>query len=492
MTASRASRLDPFRERIVTLVKKDLTATRILREIRDLGFPGGRTILAEHIRKLRMELGLLPQTSFKRRFETGLGEEMQIDWSPFIVSIAGRPTPVHALGCLLCACRKLYLRFFRDERQSTLLEGLACAFEYFEGVARRIVLDNMATAVLGRILPGRKPLWHPRFLDFVSHYGCEPFACAVGDPDRKGKEEKTFRHVWDDLLKGSEFASWEDLDERRALWLDGTPGVGNLRVHGTTREVPNQAFEAERPFLIALPERRFPVHEDGVRLVDTDSTLSIDGTRFTVPSGLADRVVAVRLYAEHFEVLDPHGRVAFSRRYARDAEKGKLVRDDTHYAALPRRPRDGAGGGRRLDEAFLRRFPGLQPLVEGLRRRMKTLCPVHIRALVRLADRYGEAAFLAAASHAQSYRRFDASAVGRILERDAKPLPDVDPIPPLGGIGPVVLGEVEPASLDGYAHFDGAPPAAAPAARPSKAEPDAEAIAAAANTATRKGDDDGA
>ncbi len=467
------SKLVPYHQSIEDLVRKDLTCTRILREIEQLGYQGGRTILADHVRELRTRLTLPPRTPpVKRRFETDPARELQIDWSPYLIPIAGQIVKVHALGCLLCFSRKLYLRFYRDERQPTLLEGLASAFHYFQGVAHRIVLDNMATAVLGRIGSARQPLWHQRFLDFVAYYGCEPLACKVKDPDRKGKKEKSFRLVWDDFLKGVEFASWEDLDERRRVWLDHTPDVGNLRVHGTTRRVPNEAWAEEQPLLIRLPTERFPVHEESARIVDGDATLSIRGTRYTVPAHLAPGSVAVRLFAEHFEVLDPHGRVAFSRTYAPDDQKGKLIIDRTHYASVPRRgPNGGAGGGSdRLDEAFVRRFPALAPLADGLKMRMKTLAHVHFRALLRSCDRYGQESFLAAASRAQHYRRFDAGAVERILERE-HPLPDGDQVAPLSGLGPTILGEVEPLSFDSYAHLDRdlRPAAPTPATAPDPA-----------------------
>jgi transposase len=456
--ASAQSKLQPFAEAIVPRVQQGLTTTRILREIRALGYQGGRTILAKRVATLKAQITLAPTRPVKRRFETRAGEEMQIDWSPFTVPIGGRPTKVHALSCLLCYSRKLYLRFFRDERQPTLLEGLTDAFAYFDGCTLRVVLDNMATAVLGRVGAERQPLWHPRFLECARHYGFTPIACAVRDPDRKGKDEKTFRLVWDDLLKGAEFESWDDLARRCRIWLDETPGVGNLRVHGTTRRVPNEAWQLEeRDLLIRLPAERFAAYEQGVRVVDRDATLSIRGTRYTVPAALACRSVAVRLYAEHFEILDAHGNIAFSRRYVADSDKGKLIIDPTHYANLPRRPR-GAAGGERLDESFVQRFPTLQPFVEGLKLRFKTLTPIHLRALLRLADTYGEEAFVAAASSAQEYRRFDALAVRRILEHEHPTAAQDDPAAPLGGIGPVLLGEVEPASLDGYGHLDGDPP----------------------------------
>lgn len=458
------SKLEPFLAHIEELVKKHLTTRRILRDIQAIGYTGGRTILAERVRQIKSRLTLAPHRDVTCRFETPRGQEMQIDWSPYLVLIAGRLVKVHALGCLLAFCRKLSLRFFRDERESTLLEGLACAFRDFDGVALRVVLDNMATAVLGRIGSERKPLWHPRFLDFARHYGFTPYACAVRDPNRKGKKEKSFRLVWDDFLNGSEFASWEELDERRRIWLDETPQVGNLRVHGTTHRVPNDAFADEHPFLIRLPDSPFPVNDEEIRQVDRDSTIWVRGTPYSVPSSLANHSVAVRLFSSHFEVLDRLGRIAFSRRYVPDSEKGRLVIDPTHYAPLARRRRESSG--ERLDEAFLRRFPQLQALVDGIKQRTKTLAPIHIRALIRLADRYGEPAFLTAACRAQDYRRFDALAVGRILDRTAPPADD--PVPPLSGHGPLILGDLDPGSLDSYGEID----ALAPSATQEKETPD--------------------
>jgi transposase len=447
-----SSKLDPFRASIQTKVASGLTTTRILREIRELGYSGGRSILAQYAQSLRASLSPTKSTKAKRRFETPLGREMQIDWSPYRVQIDGVTRIVYAFGCLLAASRKLWVHFYRNERQSTLLEALASAFEYFLGSALRVVLDNMATAVLGRWGPNGEPVWHPRFLDFARHYGFEPFACAVADPDRKGKKEKSFRLLWDDFLKGSTFASLEELNARTLLWLDQTPGVGNQRVHGTTRVVPNHAWLSERELLIQLPDKRFPVFEQSVRLVDQDCTISVEGTSYTIPSSLACRSVALHLFAEHFEVLDSHHRLLYSRRYAPEADKGKLIIDPTHYATLPGRQGHSAHTGR-LDQAFLKRFPSLAPFVHGLQLRMKNLAPVYLRALLRLAESYGEEAFLSAVGRAQQYRRFDTRAVQRILEGHW-PLPDEPSVAPLGGLGSMLIAEVPAGSLDDYGSLD--------------------------------------
>jgi transposase len=448
---AQASKLAKFHPMIQKKVTEGLSVSRILREIRASGYDGGRSILSAYVQTLRGSPSPAARTTVKRRFETSMGEEMQIDWSTYRIPIAGVSCVVYAFACLLCSSRKLWVHFYSNERQSTLLEAIACAFEYFLGCALRLVLDNMVTAVLGRWGPSGQPVWHPRFLDFARHYGFTPFACAVGDPDRKGKKEKSFRLLWEDFLKGSQFDSLEDLNHRCGLWLDHIPGVANLRMHGTTRQIPNQAWLSEQRFLIRLPDTRFPVAEPSIRIVDRDSTLSIDGTRYSVPVSLANHSVAVHLFAEHFDVLDSHHHVLFSRRYVAQADKGKLIIDPTHYANLPRRPHDP--GSKRLDQIFLIRFPDLQPFIHGLQLRMKNLAPVHIRALLRLHDAYGSDAFLQAVRRAQEYRRFDARAVQRILEKQF-PSTDLNPVAPLGGIGSVLLDNIACGSLHDYDCLD--------------------------------------
>ena len=53
-----------------------------------------------------------------------------------------------------------------------------------------------------------------------------------------------------------------------------------------------------------------------------------------VPDRFASRSAAVRLFAEHFELLDPKGQVAFSRRYAPETDPRKLIIDETAQAHL--------------------------------------------------------------------------------------------------------------------------------------------------------------
>jgi transposase len=445
------SKLDPYREQIREKVEKHLTGARILREIRKLGYAGSKSILNEYIRKIRVNPK--PAKRVKRRFETGPSVETQVDWSPYRVEIGGMTKVVHAFAATLCWCRKTHLRFYLNEKESTLLEAHIHAFEDFCGVTQRIVYDRMATVVLGTIGPDHEPLWHERFLEFAKHYGFKPFLCKRADPDRKGKVERYFRYQSADFLRGTSFESMDHLNAEARIWLDT---VSNARVHGTTKEVPSVRFEQEKPLLIELPSKPFLTCDEEQRGVGKDAVISISGTPYNIPSELADRNVSVRLYAEHFEVLDAFGQIAFTRRYVGDAEKGKLKIDDSLYPD-PQRYQPGPGTDK-LEKALNTRYPSLINLVSGIKLRMKSLAHIHLRTLLRLASEYGDKAFLQAATRAQDFKRYDAYAVKRILERDF-PLPDEEPIRGLQSQARLLLalGEVESGSLDDYAYLDSTP-----------------------------------
>ena len=77
-----ASKLEAFLEEISMRVQSGLTTSRILRKIRDLGYRGGRTILATRVAALRTQLTLVPANPTKRRFETARAKRPRLTSRP--------------------------------------------------------------------------------------------------------------------------------------------------------------------------------------------------------------------------------------------------------------------------------------------------------------------------------------------------------------------------------------------------------------------------
>lgn len=430
---SQAPKLERYEAQIADFAKMDLTAPRILRELRALGYQGGLSILKARLREIRGEKK--PPRKVFKRFETRPAEEAQMDWSPYRLSLGGVETIVHCFSLILCYSRRLWIGFFRNERLPTLLYAHVEALRYFQGSPMRIVYDNQTTVTLGRV--GKAPIWHPRFLEFAKFTGFTAYAAKVRHKERKGKVERPFSWIESDLLRGSLFSSLAELNEKAHAWLDN---VANVRKHSTTGRRVDEMYLEEKPFLIALPEIPFPTERREVRKVQKDGYLPIDGSFYPVPAYLVGQHVSVRIYPSRIEILDAAGKVAAAHvvpdQPGRIAPEGQELRGKEARLSLTV-----------LESRFLAHFPGAEEFLVGLKLRMNALTPIHLSRIERLVGIYGEVAMRAALERAMSYRNFSALALERILERAHPNLISEPPAEPLLA-GPEVMGALDDIESD--------------------------------------------
>jgi len=433
------SKLEPFRETIQHKVQTGLSTERILREIREQGYEGGKTILGDYVRSIRPPAKQSTKTF--RRFETAPAQEAQVDWSPYRLQIAGRETVVHCFAMVLAFSRYLFIQMHRDEKLPTLLQAHVEAFDFFGGCPVTVFYDNMATVTLGRSQGG--VIWNPRFLDFTRHWMFEPRLCRPRDPNRKGKIESPFAYIESSFLRGRSFASWEELDREAEKWLRE---VANQRIHGTTHRVPGQMWLEERALLTAAPQSPFPTYREEIRTAYHDATISVGGVLYSVPATLARNTLSVRVYPRHLEVFDARGVLQATHRIP-EPPCG-LVIGEGHYDSIRRDPKVNAGESARR---FLARFPQSEAFLEGLKTRMKSLHPIHLRKIDELVQIYGLENTRIALEKATEYRNFNANALERIL-RQHHPLLCVEPLegsPPLAkGCGEIA--DLEIGSLEEY------------------------------------------
>ena len=90
----RGSKLDPYREKIRALIDDhNLSAVRILEEIRKIGYNGGYTILKEYCHELRKDRRI--QAVY--RYETDPGKQSQVDFGEFgHIDIDGKSRKLYA------------------------------------------------------------------------------------------------------------------------------------------------------------------------------------------------------------------------------------------------------------------------------------------------------------------------------------------------------------------------------------------------------------
>ena len=280
---ARRTVIDPYqdylRERL--LAWPQLTGARLLREIRDLGYAGGKTALGDFLRSVRPAAA----PAFEVRFETPAGAQAQVDFAEFRVRFAAAPEverKVWLFAMVLGHSRYLWGQFVLHQDLATVLRCHMEAFEHFGGVPREILYNRMKTAVLGEADADQPIVYNAKLLGCGAHYGFAPRACAPYRAKTKGKVERPYRYIRADFFLARSFTDIDDLNRQLRAWLDT---VANVRRHGTTDRIVAEHFAEERPHLLPLPAGRFDAVLRLERRLNHEGCVSVGGNYYSVPDG---------------------------------------------------------------------------------------------------------------------------------------------------------------------------------------------------------------
>lgn len=391
--------LEPFRPLIRKLVLEDeLTAERVLEEIRAVGYPGGYTILKEYVRTFR------PKSTRRahERFETAPGEQGQVDLSSYTVVLGLTPTKVVCFSMVFGFSRWQFVHFLLHADARSVSHCHVMAFEEAGGAPGEILYDRMKQVVLASFKDG--VVFHPVFEAMVAHYGYTAIPLAPGYKEGKGKVEEPFRHVEENLLPGRHFTDLEDLNRQAAQWRDKKA----LREHRTTHEQPAARLEQERPKLLPLPPERFDAAEVVPRVVGDDYCIPWGTNRYSVAPSHHGKQAWARVLMGELEVrIDSE---AVARHRLRDTRYQRYVLPE-HEAEF----RMHSTSRHVLAEQFARLGSGADDFAKGLREQKGAAAGYHMGLILQLADKVGILRVAEALRHGTRYGAFDAHAIARIV-----------------------------------------------------------------------------
>lgn len=413
----RASKLDPYKAKIQHLVcEKNLSAVRVLEEIKAVDYQGGYSILKDYIRTIRPK----KTRGLTTPIDHPPGHEAQMDWSPHKVTLGGREQTVHTGSIVLCFSRWLYIGFFPDQTIDSVIRLHKEAFKELQGVPATITYDNMTTVGFHK---GYAKVWiNPKFKAFADEYGFRIIILKPGAKDRHGMVERPFHYIENNFLAGRQFTDLEDLNRRGHLWRKHT---ANVRIHGTLRERPKDRLKREHAFLKPLPHLLSDTYYREVeRLIQRDFCVIVNTNRYSASPKFLGKQAKVRLYEDHLQIWVDNGldckHIYCQGRYQRQVlpEHETAFKKMTHQGTL-------------LQGAFLRIGSSAKSYYEGLKRDRGSAAGYHLQRILKLADRHGSDVVSGAISYAQRYGAYSAEAVARIihgqtLKRKGKPLPVVN------------------------------------------------------------------
>lgn len=442
---ARASGLDAFKDFIrVTLEEYPrLCATRLLEMIRLRGYRGTIWPVRRHVAVVR------PVTNTEAFFRLTVlpGEQGQVDWGHFgMIDVGSTRRALSCFVMVLSHSRAIFACFVLDQTLESFLRCHTAAFEFFGGVPRTLLYDNLKSVVLERV--GNVIRFNPRFLDFAGHYHFNPLPVAVARGNQKGRVERAIRYLRESFFAARHFRDLGHLNQLLGRWI---ATIANARIvpgdlHDRTVEV---ALEQERVRLMALPQHTFPCEH--MRPVASGKTpyIRFDGNDYTIPHTLVRRPLTLYASDRCIRILDGDREVA---RHDRCWDRKRQIEQEAHLAALStekRGARDHRGRNRLFascgsGEAFLQEVAVHGGHLGGTTSR-----------LLRLLDQYGAADLDAAIADAHSRGAFAAQSVAHILDQRRRGRHVLPSLPPVLPNDPRVRDLVVPArSLDVYDVLD--------------------------------------
>jgi transposase len=350
----------PFAAKVEELVERSrgkIRADKAHEKLVAMGYLGSerttRRAVAEAKRRFRQQHGRktrpwVPEPGLWMQWDYGDGPD-----------VAGRAT---VLFCAWLAWSRFRVVVpLWDRALASVVMALDRALRRFGGAPTYALTDNERTVSIDQVCG--IAVRNPQIVSASRHYGLTIATCVPADPQSKGGSEATVRIAKADLVPTdhnlrSAYGDFAELELECERFCERV----NAREHRVTRRPPAVLVAEERERLHTLPKVPHTLCFGQTRKVSWQSTISVGGALYSVPSALVDERVWVRVDGSELVVVhadSPPGPREVARHKLTTPGRPRI--SDEHYpprpaGALERRPRARSGE----EQAFLALGPGAE------------------------------------------------------------------------------------------------------------------------------------
>jgi len=308
-----------------------------------------------------------------------------------------------------------------DRTLASVVLGLDRTLRAFGGAPTYALTDNERTVTVDHVCG--IPVRNAQIVAVCRHYGLTVATCVPADPQSKGGSEATVRIAKADLVPTEHnllpgYGSFAELEQACADFCARV----NAREHRVTRRVPAEMLLEERRRLHPLPGLPHTLAFGETRRVSWQSTISVGGALYSVPSTLVDERVWARVEGEelvvvHADAADGPREVA---RHALTTPGQPRIREE-HYpprpaGALERRPKPRSSE----EAAFLALGPGAEAWLVRAAAAGTARVRRKLAEAVELAKLHGSEAVEQALAAAAEAGRFGEGDLAAILQHQQR------------------------------------------------------------------------
>ena len=246
-------------------------------------------------RYARQELGWRKKSPTVRLVDPPPGQEAQVDFGKMGMMVdyeTGKRRALHALVVTLSFSRYMFVWPTFLQTTAAICEGLERAWAFFGAIVRTLLPDNCTAMVA--VPDAHEPKLVAAFAEYVQTRGIFVDPARVRRPQDKARVENQVPYVRESWFDGERFGDLAEARRSAEQWCRETAGG---RIHGTTRRVPREVYEAdERPAMLPPPAAPFdvPFWLEKAK-VHPDHHVQVAHALYSVPTLHVGKVVRVRV-----------------------------------------------------------------------------------------------------------------------------------------------------------------------------------------------------
>lgn len=225
------------------------------------------------------------------RYETQLGQHLQIDFGERDVTINGATVRGHIFVAILGYSRRIFVKAYIAENQAAWFDGIESAFAYYGGIPLAIVSDNSRCLVNEHHNGLIK--WNERYESLCTYWKIKPIVCRGYHPEGKGKIERAVRYVKGNALVGKDFGSLSELNRWLERWCLTVADEREIKGLLEGPNTPKKRFWIEKGKLMKLEQPRTMRLREETRKVDKTGLIQVDGRHYRVPDEYSQKDVQI-------------------------------------------------------------------------------------------------------------------------------------------------------------------------------------------------------
>lgn len=409
------STVETYRDEILAWHAQGINVVTIRRALHDKhGYQGSVDAL---YRFIRHKMPDLPVATMKLDFAVGDTAQVDFGVGPLITDrVSGERFKTWIFVCTLAWSRHQYAEIVRNQSIETWLACHRHAFEWFNGVPKKIRIDNLKAAITKACY--YEPTVQRSYAELANGYAFLIDPCPVEDPRKKGIVESGVKYVKNNFVPLRDFYSVAHANELLQTWIMGEAGN---RIHGTTRARPLSLFtETEQILLQPLPAAPPECATWCKATLHPNCHVQFEYCFYSAPFRLIGQILWLEITPHMLRIYRDHDLVAMHPRLFRNGEKSTI---DDHLppdaqAYLMRNPQWCVAQARSIGPACLALVEILfaSRVLDNLRA---------VQGLIRLCDQYGRHRLEAACARALAFGAPQFKTVKQILKQGIDQIPDL-------------------------------------------------------------------